>query len=505
MAVVPHALIGIDLGTSAVKVLAITASGRELASGSEFYGLETPRPEFVEQDTDAVYRATMHVLARVLADVRMRGNEVAAIGFSSAMHGVVCVDDTGEPIARAITWMDRRAHDIADRWREDGSAAKLYTHTGAPMHPMLPVAKLRWLAEREPALFRRTARFVGLKELVVYRWTGEWLVDHGIASATGMLDLVTRTWDPVALELAGVTPERLSQPAKPSTTLRRFRRAIARELALVDDCAVVLASSDGALANIGVGTSVKGDVAVTLGTSGAVRVLDEQPLLDEQGRTFCYCADDTRYIVGGPTSGAGASLDWVTALLLDEIPKERRFVRAAELAATVSPGADGLVVLPFFGGERAPYWDSTLRGVFDGIDLAHTSRTLLRATFEGVVFGVRAVYEVVRQLAGDADRLLLTGGMTKAPFVRQLLADVFALPAAQPKQDEASAFAAALVAGQAIGLVADAAAAARAHGYDPPTQPDPARRAAYDAAFAHYLAAVESHLACKNLAEVAQR
>ncbi len=396
----PDAVIGVDLGTSAVKVLAVTAAGREVASGAEFYGLETPHPDFVEQDADLVYLATMRVLERVLADVRLRGNEVVAIGFSAAMHGLLCVDEAGEPLSRVITWMDRRAHAVADRWRADGNGSALYARTGAPMHPMLPVAKLRWLAEHEPELFARTRRFVGLKELIVYRWTGEWLVDHGIASATGMLDLRTRQWDPLALQLAGVTGERLSRPAPPSTALPAFRPAIARELGLDGNVAVVLASADGPLANIGVGATVGGGVALTLGTSGAVRVLTDAPLLDPRGRTFCYCADDTRYVVGGPTSAAGASLDWIFALLLAELPKERRFARAAELAAEIAPGADGLVVLPFFAGERAPYWNSALRGAFDGLDLAHDRRTILRAGVRER--GVRRVRGVRR--AAPADR-----------------------------------------------------------------------------------------------------
>ena len=490
-------MVGIDLGTSAVKVLAVTAAGKELASGSEFYGLETPHPDFVEQDADLVYRATMHVLARVLSDVRMRGNEVAAIGFSSAMHGVLAVDDGGEPVSRVITWMDRRAHAIADEWRADGTAQRLYASTGAPMHPMLPLAKLAWCSRNGSAVFKRARRFVGLKELVVYRWTGEWLVDWGIASATGMFDLRARDWHAPALELAGIDRDRLSTPSAPSTALRNFRPAVARELGFVenDRPAVVLASSDGALANIGVGATGAGEVAVTLGTSGAVRVLGGEPLLDARARTFCYCADDTQYVIGGPTSGAGASLDWIFALLLDETPKDGRFERAAELASGVSPGADGCVVLPFFGGERAPYWDSSLRGTIDGLDLAHDRRTVLRASFEGVVFGVRAVYDVVRELAGDARRLLLTGGLTKAPLVRGLLADVFGVPAVQPREQEASAFAAALVAARAVGLIDDVARVARERGYDAPTEPDPARGALYETAFARYRDAVERHLA----------
>ncbi|HEX3551405.1 MAG TPA: gluconokinase [Candidatus Elarobacter sp.] len=490
----PDVVVGVDLGTSAVKVLAVTVAGREIASGSEFYGLVTPQADFVEQDADVVYRATMHVLARVLADVRMRGSEVAAIGFSSAMHGVLCVDDAGEPASHVITWMDRRAHAVADKWRGDGTALELYQSTGAPMHPMLPIAKLHWLAEYQPELFASAARFVGLKELVVFRWTGEWLVDHGIASATGMLDLRTRAWHPRALQLAGVEPNRLSRVAPGSTTLREFRPAIARELGLSASTAVVLASSDGALANIGVGAGEHGDLALTLGTSGAVRVLAGTPTLDARARTFCYCADDRRYVVGGPTSAAGASLDWIFALLLDELPKEERFARAAELAATIAPGADGLVVLPFFAGERAPYWNSALRGTFDGLDLAHDRRTILRAAFESVVFGVYAVYAVMRELTRDADRLLLSGGLTKAPLVRHLLADVFGLPAVQPHEQEASAFGAALLAAEAVGLVNDAVAAARAAGYDAPTEPNSALAATYRTAFDNYRRYVDVHL-----------
>lgn len=487
-------MIGVDLGTSAVKVLAVTTAGREIASGSEFYGLETPETDFVEQDADVVYRATMHVLAGVLADVRMRGSEVDAIGFSSAMHGVLCVDDAGEPLSRVITWMDRRAHAVADKWRADGTALELYRSTGAPMHPMLPVAKLRWLLENDRDLFAKTHRFVGLKELVVYRWTGEWLIDHGIASATGMLDLRTREWHPRALELAGVTPERLSKPSLPSTALRRFRPAIARELGLTGSTAVVLASSDGALANIGVGASGRDEVALTLGTSGAVRILSPQPILDARARTFCYCADDTSCVVGGPTSAAGASLDWIFGLLLDEIPMDQRFARAVALAEQIPAGANGLVVLPFFAGERAPYWNSALRGAFDGLDLAHDRRTILRAAFESVVFGVYAVYDVVRELAQDANCLLLSGGLTKSPLVRHLLADVFGIPAVQPREQEASAFGAALLAAQAVGLIDDAGAAARAAGYDAPTEPNPDLALTYRVAFERYRRHIDAHL-----------
>ena len=489
------AVVGVDLGTSAVKVLAVTTGGREIASGSEFYGLETPHPEFVEQDADVVYLATMRVLARVLADARLRGSDVIAIGFSSAMHGVLAVDENGEALSHVIKWMDRRAASIADGWRADGTGLDLYKRTGAPTHPMLPLAKLRWLADNDRPLFEKAKRFVGLKELFIYRWTGEWLIDWGLASATGMFSLAKPEWDERALELAGITADRLSTPAKPSTALRSFRASVARELKIESETAVVLASSDGALANIGIGASLTGDLALTLGTSGAIRVMTDAPALDKAGRTFCYHADDTRYIVGGPTSSAGASLDWIFALLMAEIPKDTRFARAAELAEKVAPGAEGLVVLPFLSGERAPYWQSSLRGAFDGLDLSHNRDTILRASFESVVFGLNAVYDVVKSTVGDAERLLLSGGLTKAPLVRKLLADVFGLPAIQPHQQEASAFGAALVAAHGVGAIDDPTLTARKTGYDAPTLPDPGERAAYRAAYARYQLFVDAHLA----------
>ena len=359
---------------------------------------------------------------------------------------------------------------------------------------MLPLLKLRWLRDNERDLFARAKRFIGLKELFVFRWTGEWLVDWGLAAATGMFALSKPDWDERALELAGVDAARLAQPAAPSTALRTFRASIARELHLAPHTAVVLASSDGALANIGIGASLAGDLALTLGTSGAIRVLVDAPAIDDAGRTFCYRADDTRFIVGGPTSSAGASLDWIFALLIAELPKEERFARAVELAAGVAPGADGAVVLPFLSGERAPYWRSSLRGTFDGLDLSHDRATIVRAGFEGVVFGMNAVYDVVRATVGEAQRLLLSGGLTKAPLVRTLLADVFNLPAVQPHQQEASAFGAALLAAEAVGAIADATACARGVGYDDPTLPQADQLAAYRAAYERYARFVQAHL-----------
>ena len=490
------ALIGIDLGTTAVKVVAnVPGDGRELTEATMRYALATPKPGFVEQDPNEIYRTTMQALRLVIDEVKLRAEQPLAIGFSAAMHGVLAVDARGEPISPLINWMDRRSVDVADRWREDGTAADLYSRTGTPMHPMLPVCKLRWLSEHDPDLFRRAARFIGMKELFVHRWTGEWLVDHAIANATGLLDTRARAWDAKALAAAGVAPERLSTPVPCSTARTVTQRQVATALGLEESTAIVLASSDGALANLGTG-AVAGDVAtLTLGTSGAVRIVNPEPLLDQHGRTFCYVFDDKHWLIGGPTSSAGAVLEWLFALLLSDVKLENRFERAAALAAKSVAGANGLLMLPFLSGERAPYWRGDLRGSLIGLDLAHNENDMLRAAFEGVVFAIYTVFRVLRELKIDPSAILLSGGLTHAPFVRQLVADIFGIQAHLTDRPEASAFGAAMYAGLAAGVIRSLDEIKASVHTTATYKPDPAVAGAYRAAFSRFAERVSDEVA----------
>lgn len=472
-------LVGVDVGTSKTKVLACALDGRVIASAERGYPLETPEPGYVEQDANAVYAAAMQALHQVTGEVSLRGIDVLGIGFSSAMHGVLPVDGRGEPLGPFITWMDTRAAEIAERWRSDGTAAALYARTGVPMHPMLPVSKLRWLSERQPDLFNRTARFVSMKELLVYRWTGEWLVDHGIASATGLLDVFTRRWDGRALEVARITPERLSTPASTYATRTLVRPSVVAALGLHPRVPLVLGSSDGALANLGVGALAPSDLAATLGTSGAVRATVGNPVIDDQGRAFCYAFDDAQYIVGGSTSSAGASLQWVFELAYPDVPHEHRFEHAIASIGALADTPSDVICLPFFSGERAPYWDARLRGAFVGIDLSHRRDALVWAAVEGVVLALRSVQRVVTEKVGTPARVLLSGGLTHSPLIRRLVADVFGIEAWLPNQPEASAFGAAMMAAKAIGAIRRLEDVTSIVSIVEKLAPDPARSARY--------------------------
>jgi gluconokinase len=490
------ALIGIDLGTTAVKVVANAASdGRQLAEATQRYALSTPQPGHVEQDSTEIYRATMQSLRKVIDEIKLRAQQPLAIGFSAAMHGVIAVDERGEPISPLINWMDRRSADIAAQWREDGTAADLYSRTGAPMHPMLPLCKLRWLSQHDPDVFKRAQRFVGMKELFIHRWTGEWLVDEAIGTATGMLDTRTRKWDPKALEAAGIAPERLSKPVPCSTQRTLTSDQVASALGIDKQTPVVLASSDGALANLGSGAITADLAALTLGTSGAVRIVCDAPKLDDQGRTFCYVFDDAHWLVGGPTSSAGAVLEWLLALLLHDLPQEQRFARAVDLASECAPGAEGLTMLPFLSGERAPYWRGDLRGAFLNLDLAHEPKHIIRAAFEGVVYAIYTVYRVMHEMNIDPQAVLLSGGLTHAPLVRQMIADVFECEARVSDHDEASAFGAAMYAGLATGAVRSIEDVKAQLKFSTVHRPDAGLAGAYREAFARFEDRVRDEIA----------
>jgi len=448
----PAALVGIDLGTSSAKVLACSMQGAMLASATRGYALRAPHPGYVELDGGDVLAGAEAALRNVLASLRDQSIIVAGLGLSGAMHGIVAVDARGEALGPCITWLDRRSAAIAAGWQRDGTAARLYASTGAPVHPMLPSCKLRWLAENSPEIFTRASKFVSLKELLVFRLTGEWVIDWGMASGTGLFDIHARRWDRAALDLARVGVARLSRLSAPSTSLR-LRNTIARDLDLPVDLPVILASSDGALANLGVGAVGTDDFALTLGTSGALRVVVARPVLDRAGRTFCYAYDDRNYIVGGATSSAGAVLAKFEDWLLGDTAASEGPVRAIELASSAPVGARGLTLAPFLSGERAPYWRVDLHGTLAGLDLAHERADILRAAFESVVFALRSVYDVLLERLQAPQRLRLSGGLVRTPFMRQLIADVFACETSLVECPDSSAFGAAIMAGLSVGLV----------------------------------------------------
>src|SRR4051794_21701852 len=302
-------VLGVDIGTTATKVVAFDAEGREHASAAAGYPLDEPRPGYAVQDPEAIRRAVAGAVAEV-AGAAGDGTAVKGLCFSAAMHTLLAVDESGRPLTPSITWGDTRAAAQAERLRAAPGGLELHRRTGTPLHPMSPLAKLVWFREEDPEVFDAAHRWAGIKEYVVAGLTGEWVVDHSIASATGLLELTTLDWDREALELAGVERDRLSRLVPSTHVLTRLTAEAARELGVPPDCPIVVGASDGALASLGVGAVHPGVGACSIGTSGALRVMVEDPAVDPQGRVFCYALTPGRWTVGGAINNGGGVVPW---------------------------------------------------------------------------------------------------------------------------------------------------------------------------------------------------
>src|SRR4051795_2515687 len=348
-------VVGVDIGTTATKVIAYDASGEARASASTDYPLRQPEPGAAVQDPHEVAAA---VRGGVRAVVRQLGGvRVAGLSFSAAMHSLLGLDGDGNPLTPLITWADTRAAAQADRLRDEGRALELHKRTGTPVHPMSPLVKLMWLRESDPELHGRAARWVGIKEYVLGRWCGSDVVDHSVASATGMLALDTLDWDAEALHLAGVTRDRLPDPVPVTTVLRTLSRDAAADLGLPEGTPVVVGASDGPLANLGLGAVHPGQTACSIGTSAALRVITDRPIVDEHGGLFCYAFRPERWVVGGALNNGGVVLAWARDALAPHLgapPGDQAAEALTVLAAKAPPGSAGLVMLPYLLGERAP-------------------------------------------------------------------------------------------------------------------------------------------------------
>ena len=392
-------VIGLDLGTTNCKALAVSAQGEVLASTESGYRLRSAGSGRVEQDPQEIWQGAQAALRAVLG--RTHGHDLAGVCLSGAMHSLLPVDGSGAPLALAITWADERAAGQAIKLRQEMDAFALYERTGCPLESIYYPAKLRWYREAAPEIFRAAARFVGVKDWVCFHLTGAWLTDFGLASTTGLLDIHRLAWDAEALALGGIGEDRLPALVSPYAVAGGVSRTALE--GMLAGTPVIVGGSDGGLANLGAGAAGPGQAAVTVGTSGAIRRVLDRPQLDPQVRTWCYVLDEGRWFAGGAINNGGLALQWVRERFFQEVGGQAGFQRMLAEAARVPAGAGGVFFLPYFTGERSPHWDSSIRGLLYGLGLEHDRGHVARA--EAIRSLRVTVYEAADEWA-SVDRAL---------------------------------------------------------------------------------------------------
>jgi gluconokinase len=470
-------VLGVDIGTTSTKVVAFDASGHPWASESADYPLDEPHPGEATQDPDQIVQAVIGSVRATAAAVRRDGGRVRGLSFSSAMHSLIGLDGKGEPLTPSVTWADSRATEQAERLHASHDGLNLHRRTGTPLHPMSPLTKLIWFAERDPKVFDQVARWVGIKEYVLANLTGDCVVDHGIASATGLLNIATLEWDSAALAVAGVRPEQLPSLV-PTTATLSLRDCAAADLGLDRSTPVIAGGADGPLANLGVGAVLPGVAACSIGTSGALRVTVEAPAVDPLGRVFCYVLTEGRWVVGGAINNGGAVLQWVGDTLMPDAEGDPSLF-LLHVAGKVPPGSGGLIMLPYLMGERAPHWSALPRGAYVGLTRAHRREHLVRAALEGVCMQLALVLYSMEAAGNEVREIRATGGFARSDLWRQMLADALARNIEFPESHEGSSFGAALIGMAAVGLVESIDVAASLIQIDETVTPDPSDAATY--------------------------
>lgn len=444
-------LLGIDVSTTGVKALLIDAEGAIINSSTTPLQLSTPRPLWSEQHPRDWWDAAVNSIRNVLRETDAR--EISAIGLTGQMHGLVLLDQQGEVLRPAILWNDQRCGDQCDELRATMGKEQLIRISGNDALTGFTAPKILWVRQHEPEIYERARHVLLPKDYLRYKLTNEYAMDKADGSGTLLFDLEKRHWSNDTLAAAKIPADWLPPTCEGPEITGGVTREAAEATGLREGTPVVAGGGDQAAQAVGVGAVRPGVLAVTLGTSGVVFAATESPLIEPAGRlhAFCHAVPGRWHLMGVMLSAAG-SFQWYRDALASNVSFDELVGEAAGVAA----GSDGLLFLPYLSGERTPHPDPLARGAWVGLTLRHARGHLTRAVLEGVAFGLKDIFSLMKEAgAGDVDQVRVSGGGAKSVLWRQILAEVLGTEMVTVNTTEGAAYGAALLAGVAAGAWPD--------------------------------------------------
>jgi xylulokinase len=453
-------LIGIDASTTATKALLIDAQGEIVAVAATEYEYQTPYPLWSEQDPTLWWNGAVQSIRRVLQDSGADPAEVQGIGLTGQMHGLVLVDEAGEVLRPAILWNDGRTGKQCDEIREWLTKERLIRITGNDALTGFTAPKILWVMENEPEIFSRVYQMLLPKDYVRFKLTGEYATDKAGAAGTILFDLKERNWSSTVLAALKILPKWLPQSYEGPEITGRVSQAAAELTGLRAGTPVMAGGGDQAAGAMGVGAVQEGIVSLALGTSGVVFASSDKPFIEPEGRlhAFCHALPNKWHLMGVMLSAAG-SLRWYRDTLAAGASYDELLAPAADVPA----GSEGLLFLPYLTGERTPHPDPLARGAFVGLTVRHSKAHMTRAVLEGVAFGLRDSFELMRSVGlATIEQVRVSGGGARSLLWRQILANVLDAELVTVNTTEGAAYGAALLAGVGAGIWPDGEAACAA-------------------------------------------
>ena len=452
--------LGIDVGTSGTKTLLMDAEGKVLATASAEYDFATPRPGWTEQDPALWWDATVKTVRAVVKKAKVDGKQVAGIGLSGQMHGLVITDGAGRPLRPSIIWNDQRtAAQAAEIERRAGGKKGLIGLVGNAAMTSFTLTKLLWVRDNEPRIYDRIRHLLLPKDYVRLQLTGQYVGDVSDMSGTLMLDQRKRNWSPKILALCEVDASILPPVVESHQISALLRKDVAAMLGLAAGTPVVGGAGDQPAGAVGNGIVEDGLTSATMGTSGVVYAHSKKYVVDPDSRANTFCsAVDGEYCMFGCVLAAGGSFQWFRNNLgAEEVALARKlktdpYELLTAQAAQAHPGCDGVFWLPYLTGERTPHADPMARAGWIGIHSGTGRKELIRSVMEGATFAMNDTVHILRDERGlPIKQIRLSGGGARSAFWRQLQADIYGTQCVTINAEEGPAYGVALLAAVGTG------------------------------------------------------
>lgn len=477
--------LGIDLSTTSAKALLIDEAGAVVAAADTPLSGSTPHPLWSEQDPHEWWAGVVASVRAALRQLPAGGDEIAAVGLTGQMHGLVLLDEQGRVLRPAMLWNDQRTARQCDEIRRRLGEERLIRIAGNQALTGFTAPKVLWVAEHEPAVYAHARHLLLPKDYIRFRLTGDYALDKADGSGTLLFDLNARDWSAEIASALDIPLTWLPPTYEGTQVTGTVWAAAAAATGLRVGTPVVAGGGDQAAGAVGMGATEPGTVTVTLGTSGVVFAPTAAPLVEPHGRlhAFCHALPDRWHLMGVMLSAAG-SLQWYR----DTIAPHESFDALVATAASAPPGSAGLLFLPYLSGERTPHPDPLARGAWVGLTARHRREHLTRALLEGVAFGLRESFDLLAAVGLTAVRQVrVAGGGARSALWRQILADVLGVELVTVATTEGAAYGAALLAGVGVGGWPDVQSAGQATiRLGPPATPDDRAREVYERAYSLY-------------------
>ena len=442
--------IGIDTSTTATKSILIDQEGKIAAVASSEYTYETPYPLWSEQEPDLWWQAAIESIKEVIQSTNVNPQAIEGIGLTGQMHGLVILDEQSDVLRPAILWNDQRTQAQCDKIRAQIGKERFIKITGNDALTGFTAPKILWVRDEEPEVYKRIRHVLLPKDYLRYKLTGEYALDRAGGSGTVLFDLAKRDWSMELIKELGMQADWFPTTLEGTQTNAGLTIAAAEATGLMTGTPVFGGGGDQAAAAVGTGAVTEGIISLSLGTSGVVFATTNEPFIEPQGRlhAFCHAVPNRWHLMGVMLSAAG-SLRWFR----DTFKGDTSFDEIVSAAKDVPAGSEGLLFLPYLTGERTPHPDPLARGAFVGMTVRHTFPHFTRSVLEGVAFGLRDSFELIKQ-AGlkEINQVRITGGGAKNPFWRQIIADVLNTNIYAVDSGEGAAFGAALLAATGAGV-----------------------------------------------------